>query len=328
MLPSGGCAVSLLEVRNLSVRFSVRTGAFSRSRAWLQAVDGASMDVEAGSTLGLVGESGCGKSTTARAILRLVEPDAGSVVLGGQDVRALGGAALRRFRRHMQVVFQDPMSSLDPRRTAFQAVSEGLEVHGICPAPLRRDRVAEIFRRVGLSGEHLDRHPHEFSGGQRQRIGIARALAVEPRLLVLDEPVSALDVSVQAQVLNLLEDLRDERGMGYLFVAHDMGVVRHFCDRIAVMYLGRIVEEGPAEDVCRSPLHPYTRLLIDSVPALGARRRSFSVPSGELPSPLAPPSGCAFHPRCPMAVPECSAVRPELLAVDGNRRVACPRSGF
>ena len=319
--------MSLLEVRNLCVRFPVRGGILSRSRTWLQAVDDASLDVEAGTTLGLVGESGCGKTTTARAILRLVEPDKGTVSLDGQDVRALGGAALRRFRRRMQVVFQDPMSSLDPRRTAFQAVSEGLEVHDLCPASERRDRVAGLFDRVGLSAEHLDRHPHEFSGGQRQRIGIARALAVEPSLLILDEPVSALDVSVQAQVLNLLEDLRDERRMGYLFVAHDMGVVRHFCDRIAVMYLGRIVEEGPVEEVCRTPLHPYTRLLIDSVPALGAGRKTVSVATGELPSPIAPPSGCAFHPRCPMAVPECAAVRPALVQVDGNRRVACPLAG-
>lgn len=316
--------MSLLEVRNLSVRFSVRGGLLPRSRAWLQAVDDASLDVDAGSTLGLVGESGCGKSTTARAILRLVEPDAGSVVLAGQDVRAMRGAALRSFRRNMQVVFQDPMSSLDPRRTALQAVSEGLEAHGICPATEYRERVAALFDRVGLSAEHLDRHPHEFSGGQRQRIGIARALAVEPRLLILDEPVSALDVSVQAQVLNLLEDLRNERGMGYLFVAHDMGVVRHFCDRIAVMYLGRIVEEGPVEEVCRTPMHPYTRLLIDSVPALGSGRKTVSVASGELPSPIAPPTGCAFHPRCPMAIPSCATDRPVLVAVAENRRLACP----
>jgi len=318
--------MSLLEVRDLSVRFPVRGTILSRSRTWLQAVDDANLDVDAGSTLGLVGESGCGKTTTARAILRLVEPDGGSVTLEGQDVRALDGSALRRFRRRMQVVFQDPMSSLDPRRTAFQAVSEGLEVHKICPPAQWREKVAGLFQRVGLSAEHLDRHPHEFSGGQRQRIGIARALAVEPRLLILDEPVSALDVSVQAQVLNLLEDLREERGMGYLFVAHDMGVVRHFCDRIAVMYLGRIVEEGPVEDVCRDPLHPYTKLLIDSVPTLGSGRGKGSMASGELPSPISPPSGCSFHPRCPFAVPDCAIARPALVAVGETRRVACPRA--
>jgi len=316
--------VSLLSVRDLSVRFPVGGGLFSRSRRWLQAVDGISLDVEAGTTVGLVGESGCGKSTTARAILRLLEPDAGTIHLDGTDVRALKGARLRRFRHRMQVVFQDPMSSLDPRQTAFQAVAEGLEIHGLCAPSDRRERVAEIFARVGLAAEHLDRHPHEFSGGQRQRIGIARALAVEPSLLVLDEPVSALDVSVQAQVLNLLEDLRDERGMGYLFVAHDMGVVRHFCDRILVMYLGRIVEEGPTEDVCRAPAHPYTRLLIDSVPALGSGKVTTAVPPGELPSPIAPPPGCPFHPRCPRAVADCARTIPVLEEFSEGRKVACP----
>ena len=315
--------MSLLEVRDLSVRFPVGRGLFSRRRAWLQAVDGVDLDLEAGSTLGIVGESGCGKSTTAKAILRLLEPDRGSIRLEGTDVRALRGADLRRFRRRMQVVFQDPMSSLDPRRTAFQAVAEGLEIHRLCRREDARDRVAALFERVGLSREHLDRRPHEFSGGQRQRIGIARALAVEPSLLVLDEPVSALDVSVQAQVLNLLEDLRDERRMGFLFVAHDMGVVRHFCDRIAVMYLGRIVEEGLAEEVCAAPAHPYTELLIRSVPALGSGRRSTSVPVGELPSPLDPPGGCAFHPRCPSAQERCLRERPALRPCAPDRRVAC-----
>ena len=318
--------MSLLSVRGLSVRFSVRGGMFSRSRRYLQAVDGVDLEIGEGTTLGLVGESGCGKSTTARAILRLVEPDSGTVLLDGTDVRALKGAALRRFRAKMQVVFQDPMSSLDPRRTVFQAVAEGLEVHGTCPPSQRRDQVAELFSRVGLSADQLDRYPHEFSGGQRQRIGIARALAVRPRLLILDEPVSALDVSVQAQVLNLLEDLRQERGMGYLFVAHDMGVVRHFCDRIAVMYLGRIVEEGSTEEICGAPRHPYTRLLIDSVPTLGGIATEAASVVGELPSPLSPPSGCAFHPRCPLAGPECAIHRPQLVAVGEGRKLACPKA--
>jgi peptide/nickel transport system ATP-binding protein len=226
----------------------------------------------------------------------------------------------------MQVVFQDPMSSLDPRRTVLQAVAEGLEVHGVCPPPQRREQVAELFSRVGLSADQLDRYPHEFSGGQRQRIGIARALAVRPRLLILDEPVSALDVSVQAQVLNLLEDLRQERDMGYLFVAHDMGVVRHFCDRIAVMYLGRIVEEGATEEICAAPRHPYTKLLIDSVPTLGTPATKAASVVGELPSPLTPPSGCAFHPRCPLASAECAQTRPQLLVVGEGRKLACPKA--
>jgi oligopeptide/dipeptide ABC transporter ATP-binding protein len=315
--------MSLLQVRDLAVRFPVSGGLLSRRRSWLQAVDGVDLDVESGTTLGLVGESGCGKSTTAKAILRLVEPARGAVRVDGTDVLALSGGDLRRFRRRMQPVLQDPISSLDPRRTAFQAVAEGLEVHRLCTPAQARGRVQALFERVGLAPEHLDRLPHEFSGGQRQRIGIARALAVEPALLVLDEPVSALDVSVQAQVLNLLEDLRDERGMGYLFVAHDMGVVRHFCDRIAVMYLGRIVEEGPAEEVCSAPSHPYTELLIRSVPALGSGRTTISVPSGEMPSPLSPPAGCAFHPRCPEATARCAVERPALRSRDAGRQVAC-----
>jgi len=316
--------VSLLSVRDLAVSFPVRGGLFGRVTDRVRAVDGLSFDLEAGETLALVGESGCGKSTTGRAILRLVEADAGSIRIEGTDVRSLGSTALRRFRRHAQIVFQDPSAALDPRLTAFQAVAEGLLVHDIVPKAGVRDRVRELFQLVGLSDEHLDRFPHAFSGGQRQRIGIARALAVEPRLLILDEPVSALDVSVQAQVVNLLEDIQERTGVGYLFIAHDMGVVRHVADRIAVMYLGRIVEEGPAELVCSRPLHPYTRMLIASVPSLG---RDPGVPvqeasRGELPSPIHPPSGCPFHPRCALAVPACAASRPSLVEIDG-RSVSC-----
>lgn len=314
--------MSLLAVRGLKVSFPVRGGLFGRVQARVHAVDDLSFDLEAGETLGLVGESGCGKSTTGRALLRLIEPDAGEVRIDGVDVRGLHGEALRRFRRTAQIVFQDPSAALNPRRTAFQAVAEGLLTHDLVPRSGLRDRVRELFDLVGLSDEHLDRFPHAFSGGQRQRIGIARALAVEPKLLVLDEPVSALDVSVQAQVVNLLEDIQERTGVGYLFIAHDMGVVRHVADRIAVMYLGRIVEEGPAEDVCTSPRHPYTRMLIGSVPALGGTSSGAVRSRGELPSPLRPPTGCGFHPRCPLATEDCARERPPLRE-DAGRRIAC-----
>lgn len=316
--------MSLLTVRNLHVSFPVRGGFLGRVQGRVRAVDGISLDLAAGETLALVGESGCGKSTTARAILRLLEPDAGEIKIEGQDLRAMDSQTLRRFRRKAQIVFQDPSAALNPRRTAFQAVAEGLHTHDLAPRSALRERVLELFHLVGLSEEHLDRHPHEFSGGQRQRIGIARALAVEPALLVLDEPVSALDVSVQAQVINLLEDIQERTSVGYLFVAHDMGVVRHIADRIAVMYLGRIVETGAAEEICTDPRHPYTRMLIASVPALGGDTSRLQESRGELPSPLNPPSGCAFHPRCPLAKPECALERPDLLLVDGNRQSACP----
>lgn len=315
--------MSLLSVRDLHVSFPVRGGLLGRVQGRVRAVDGVSLDLAAGETLALVGESGCGKSTTARAILRLLEPDSGTIRIEGQDIRAMEPEALRRFRRKAQIVFQDPSAALNPRRTAFQAVAEGLRTHELVSGADLRKRVLELFDQVGLSEEHLDRHPHEFSGGQRQRIGIARALAVEPSLLVLDEPVSALDVSVQAQVVNLLEDIQERTSVGYLFVAHDMGVVRHIADRIAVMYLGRIVEMGPAEAICTDPRHPYTRMLIASVPSLGGVRKPLES-RGELPSPLSPPSGCAFHPRCPLARPECAAARPELAPVEGSRSSACP----
>ena len=316
--------MSLLTVHGLEVRFPHKEGLFGRTRRWVRAVDGVDLDLEPGKTLGLVGESGCGKTTTGRAVLRLVEPDAGSVSIDGTDVLSLGSAALRAFRRRMQIIFQDPYSSLDPRRTVGDSVAEGLEIHGLCAPGERRERVLRLFAKVGLAPEHVDRHPHEFSGGQRQRVGIARALAVEPRLLVLDEPVSALDVSVQAQVVNLLEDIQAQTGIGYLFIAHDMGVVRHVSHEIAVMYLGRIVERGPAEELCREPLHPYTRQLIRSVPMLGAGKGVRAPARGELPSPLDPPTGCTFHPRCPLAQPASREVRPQLAQAGPGRQVACP----
>jgi len=316
--------MSLLKVTGLEVRFPVREGILSRRHREVRAVDGVDLELEPGRTLGLVGESGCGKTTTGRALLRLVEPQAGEVLVDGTDVRKLAPTELRRFRRHMQIIFQDPYSSLDPRRTVGQSVAEGLEIHDLCPKSERSERVAQLFDRVGLSQAQIHRHPHEFSGGQRQRVGIARALAVEPKLLILDEPVSALDVSVQAQVINLLEDLQAEKGLGYLFVAHDMGVVRHVSQTIAVMYLGRIVEKGPTEEICLYPQHPYTKLLIASVPRLGDGKGIVAPARGELPSPLDPPSGCAFHPRCPMAVPACRQVRPELVGIAPGHLVACP----
>jgi oligopeptide/dipeptide ABC transporter ATP-binding protein len=318
--------MNLLEVNGLKVSFPLSKGLFGRPTAWVRAVDDVALRLEPHKTLGLVGESGCGKSTTGRAILRLLEADAGSIVVDGTDVRKLSPGALRAFRRHMQLVMQDPMAALDPRRTAFQAVAEGLEVHRLAPRNQWRDRVRELFALVGLSDDHLDRYPHEFSGGQRQRIGIARALAVEPKLLVLDEPVSALDVSVQAQIVNLLEDIQDRMGVGYLFIAHDLGVVRHISDRIAVMYLGQVVEEGPAEEICQSPRHPYTRMLLASVPGLGHGKTINAPPMGELPSPSNPPSGCVFHPRCPLAVEECKRNRPTLRESGDGRQLACPRA--
>lgn len=316
--------MSLLEVTGLKVSFPVRGGLFGQVRERLHAVADVSLRLEAGETLALVGESGCGKSTTGRAVLRLLEPDAGSISIDGTDIRSLGAEPLRKFRRAAQIVFQDPSAALDPRLTVFQAVAEGLITHDLVPRSGLRDRVRELFHLVGLADEHLDRFPHAFSGGQRQRVGIARALAVEPKLLILDEPVSALDVSVQAQVVNLLEDIQERTGVGYLFIAHDMGVVRHMADRIAVMYLGRIVEEGDAEEICSHPKHPYTCMLIESVPALGRAASSHPTVRGELPSPIRPPSGCAFHPRCPLANAECAAVRPALVPWE-NRQVACHR---
>ncbi|MEN9354741.1 MAG: hypothetical protein RL318_2066 [Fibrobacterota bacterium] len=316
--------MSLLSVRGLEVQFAQKAGWLGRTRSVVRAVDGVDLDLEPGKTLGLVGESGCGKTTTGRAILRLVEPKAGSVVVDGTDVLALDSKRLRAFRRRMQIIFQDPYSSLDPRRTVGQSVAEGLEVHGLGTPAQQREQVKALFEKVGLAPDQIDRHPHEFSGGQRQRIGIARALAVEPKLLVLDEPVSALDVSVQAQVVNLLEDIQAETNLGYLFIAHDMGVVRHISHEIAVMYLGRIVERGPAEELCRHPLHPYTKLLIASVPSLGAGKGARTPARSELPSPLNPPSGCAFHPRCPHATSACRETRPALVEAGAGRQVACP----
>lgn len=308
--------MSLLSVENLQVHY--RTGAGP-----VRAVDGATFSVAAGSILGLVGESGCGKSTVARTVMRLVEPTAGTIRLGGTDVTQLSKAEMRPFRRQMQMVFQDPFSSLNPRMTAGAIVREPLLVHGVASGAEADARTAEIFAQVGLRAAQMNNFPHQFSGGQRQRVSIARALALNPRLIVADEPVSALDVSIQAQVINLLMDLQREHRLSYLFIAHDLAVVEHISHRVAVMYLGRIVEQGDPEAIFADPLHPYSRALVSAIPVPGPRRIERIVLSGDPPNPADRPSGCAFHPRCPLAVSACRAEVPELKAAADGRQVAC-----
>ena len=297
---SGDAHRPLLQVDGLSKHYPVRQGLFGRIGATVRAVEDVSFTLAAGETLALVGESGCGKTTTGRALLRLVEPTAGHILFNGVEVRAQHGEALRQLRRHMQMVFQDPYSSLNPRMTIGAAIREGLLVHHLAEGAAADRRVAQLLEEVGLRAEYAQRFPHEFSGGQRQRIGIARALAVEPTLLVCDEPVSALDVSVQAQVINLLQDLQRDRGLSYLFIAHDLAVVAHIADRVAVMYLGRIVELAPRASLFGAPRMPYTQALLSAVPVPDPTvRRRRLVLAGEPPSPTHPPMGCAFHPRCP-----------------------------
>ncbi|HEY2805403.1 MAG TPA: dipeptide ABC transporter ATP-binding protein [Gemmatimonadales bacterium] len=314
----------LLEVRDLVVHFTRRQGLFGRAEI-VQAVNGVSLTVGKGETLGLVGESGCGKTTLARAVLRLIEPTSGSVRFGGEDVLALAARPMRALRRRMQIVFQDPWSSLNPRMTVGAAIREGMEIHKLARGAEADRRVVALLDEVGLPASAAAQYPHAFSGGQRQRIGIARALAVEPELIVCDEPVSALDVSVQAQVLNLLADLQQRRGLSYLFISHDLAVVRHIAPRVAVMYLGRIVEEGPADAIFGEPRHPYTRALLSAVPVPDpGSKRSRIILEGEPPSPVHPPSGCAFHPRCPHPSKDahCAESRPELREV-GAQIAAC-----
>ncbi|MDZ7630877.1 MAG: oligopeptide/dipeptide ABC transporter ATP-binding protein [Gemmatimonadaceae bacterium] len=289
----------LLQVRGLSKEFPIRGGILNRVQGSVRAVTDVSFDVAAGETLAVVGESGCGKTTTGRCILRLIEPTAGTVTFDGTDLRTLQGAALRRMRRHIQLVFQDPYASLNPRMTIGDTVKEGLIIHGLAEGSAADARVQSLFDEVGLRPEWSRRYPHEFSGGQRQRVGIARALAVEPKFIVLDEPVSALDVSVQAQVINLLQDLQRERGLTYLFIAHDLGVVEHLATRVAVMYLGRIVELASAEVLFTQPIMPYTQALLSAIPLPDPRApRDRIVLEGDPPSPANPPAGCVFHPRC------------------------------
>jgi oligopeptide/dipeptide ABC transporter ATP-binding protein len=321
----------LLEVRNLVKSFPVRAGVFRRRVGEVRAVAGVSFHVHAGETLGLVGESGSGKSTTGRTLLRLEEPTAGEVRFEGRSLAGLDTAALRRLRREMQMIFQDPYASLNPRHTVGALVREPLEIHRIGTPADRDRRVAELLERVGLAPAHARRFPHEFSGGQRQRVGIARALATGPRFIVADEPISALDVSIQAQIVNLLADLQEERGLAYLFIAHDLAMVRHISDRVAVMVLGRIVETGTARRIFERPRHPYTRALLDAAPRVGQAGGGKRIlhPTGELPDPADPPSGCHYRTRCPYATELCAQEMPELRTLPGDgtspdaSRVAC-----
>jgi oligopeptide transport system ATP-binding protein len=318
----------LLEVRGLAMHFPVSEGVLlSRTIGAVKAVDGIDFAIERGETLGLVGESGCGKTTTGRCILRLERPTAGQILFDGRDIGGMQRDELTMLRRRMQVIFQDPYSSLNPRMKVGEIIAEPIKVHGVEPnARRRRERVRDLLSVCGLDPKFVDRYPHEMSGGQRQRVGIARALALDPEFIVCDEAVSALDVSIQAQVVNLLEDLRGRFGLTYLFIAHDLSVVRHLCQRVAVMYLGRIVEMAPSDELFDKPLHPYTQALLSAVPVPDPRveaGREFRPPKGEVPSPINTPSGCVFHPRCPIAVEACRHQRPALRELRPSHWVAC-----
>ena len=318
-------AEPLLKVRNLKKYFPIRGGLLSREVARVHAVDDVSFDVMRGETLGLVGESGCGKSTTGRSILRLIEPTSGEVSFEGKNVTTLDKRSLRALRKEMQIIFQDPYASLNPRMTVGSIIGEALVIHKLAPnRKAREEKVVHLLETVGLSADHLRRYPHEFSGGQRQRIGIARALALKPKFIVCDEPVSALDVSVGGQIVNLLVDLKEKYGIAYLFISHDLSVVQYISDRVAVMYLGEIVETAKSEELYKRPLHPYTQALLSAVPVPDPdRKRSRIILQGDVPSPLNPPTGCRFHPRCPVAIKGlCDAQTPKLIDYGGHQ-AAC-----
>jgi oligopeptide transport system ATP-binding protein len=316
--------MSLLEIRNLKKHFPVGDGMFSRHKGVVKAVDGVNLTVNEGETLGLVGESGCGKSTLGRALLRLIEPTSGEVIFHGKNLLALSQRELRDMRREMQIIFQDPYASLNPRMRVGDIVGEGLEIHKLAKGKAKRDRVMELLHQVGLREDHYDRYPHEFSGGQRQRIGIARALAVSPKFIVCDEPVSSLDVSIQAQIINLLQELQEKMHLTYLFISHDLRVVEHISHRVAIMYLGKVVEIAKSDTIYRDAKHPYTKALLSSVPVPDMERKKERVVlEGDVPSPVNPPSGCTFHPRCSYREGLCSQTEPSLDFDNDSHGVAC-----
>jgi peptide/nickel transport system ATP-binding protein len=325
LMPEAAGTGRLVQAVQLRKEFPAGTeGIFGQRRLTLKAVDGVTLGINAGETLGLVGESGSGKSTLGRLLLRLIEPTAGQVFFDGHDLAALSRKQLRHLRREMQMVFQDPYSSLNPRMRVRAIVAEGIEIHKLARGRAKEQRISELLEMVGMGADALDRYPHEFSGGQRQRIGIARALAVNPRFLVLDEPVSALDVSIQAQIINLLQDLQEQLSLTYFFISHDLRVVKHISQRVAIMYLGKIVELASRDEIYSNPRHPYTRVLLSAIPQveMGARAEPLK-PAGEVPSPLNPPTGCSFHPRCPYAQDVCKQAEPHLTAGYGGHAVAC-----